>query len=91
MRNFCELLLLASSLQPQFTLSQVASKGAEPFEPGNSSLQGPRGNWVRTERTRVDAVRLSLAAVAFEIHVAITAANLPRLLANAGLTQVARA
>ena len=51
MGDFCELLLLACSLQPQITLAQVASKGAEPFEPGNSSLQGPRGNRVRTERT----------------------------------------
>ena len=31
--------------------SCVASKGAKPFKPGHSSLQGPRGNWIRAERT----------------------------------------
>ena len=43
MLDLCELLLLACSLQPQITFALVASKRAEPFEPGNSSLQGPRG------------------------------------------------
>ena len=51
MRESIELPLLDSSLQPRIALAQVASKGAEPFEPGNSSLQGPSGNRVRTERT----------------------------------------
>ena len=31
--------------------SCVASKGAKPYKPGHSSLQGPRENWVQTERT----------------------------------------
>ena len=64
MRKFCELL--RACLEPQIAWVQVASKGAEPFEPGHASLQGPRGNCVQTERTWLDADRLPLAAVALE-------------------------
>ena len=41
MRDSCELLLLASSLQPQLALARVASKGAKLFERGSNHCRVP--------------------------------------------------